>query len=290
MSDLNWTGERLVTQVTGKHGAIEHLHRYALATQIVKDKIVLDIASGEGYGSNLLSYSAKKVYGVDISIEAVTHANTKYRSPNLSFIAGSTSKIPLPDKSVDVVVSFETIEHHAEHQQMMLEIKRVLKTDGVLLISSPEKSNYKFRESNNPFHIKELTLPEFEAILKEHFKSYKLFNQRFVYGSIINKITDLNTPVNFEFFDGDYLNIVNEMGEDDPLHHDNIHNKPYFNLALASDFDISNVPMPDTSFFNAIDIFYKQVHDIRNSYSFRIGNLILKPLSFTKSLIAKLKG
>jgi ubiquinone/menaquinone biosynthesis C-methylase UbiE len=290
MSDLNWTGERLVTQIKDKPGAVEHLHRYALAMQIVKDKVVLDIASGEGYGSNLLSYNAKKVYGVDISTEAVTHANIKYGKSNLDFVTGSTSKIPLADTSVDVVISFETIEHHDEHQLMMNEIKRVLKSNGVLLISSPEKNNYKFRERNNPYHVKELTLDEFENLLKKNFKYYKIFNQRFVYGSIINRITDSNNASGFNFFDGGYLNITNNISDVDELHYDNIHNKPYFNLALASEADVNIIPLADTSFFNAIEVFYKQIEAIRNSHSFRIGNLILKPFSFIKSLTAKLRG
>jgi ubiquinone/menaquinone biosynthesis C-methylase UbiE len=277
MSDLNWTGERLVTQITDKYGAIEHLHRYALAMQIVKDKTVLDIASGEGYGSNLLSYRAKSVVGVDISSEAVDHANAKYKKPNLDFVTGSTSKIPLADASVEVVISFETIEHHDEHQLMMREIKRVLTPGGLLLISSPEKNNYKFREADNPYHIKELTLDEFEALLKEKFKQYKIFNQRFVYGSIITRITGDSSARDFSFFDGSYLNITNNIGDVDQLHCDNIHNKPYFNLALASDTDLDDINLPDTSFFNAIEVFYKQLDAIRSSHSFRIGNLILKP-------------
>ena len=80
-SSLDWTGERLVTDVEGVFGVAEHLHRYAMAQQLAKDKIVLDLASGEGYGTNLLSDVAKYVTGVDISDEAVQHANKKYAAP-----------------------------------------------------------------------------------------------------------------------------------------------------------------------------------------------------------------
>ncbi len=78
--NLEWTGERLVTDVEGVLGVAEHIHRYALACEFVKGKRVLDIASGEGYGSNLLSKNAEHVTGVDISDEAVKHANLKYAS------------------------------------------------------------------------------------------------------------------------------------------------------------------------------------------------------------------
>ncbi len=101
-------------------------------------------------------------------------------SINIEFNLGSTDAIPLEDGSVDVVVSFETIEHHDKHDLMMKEISRVLKKDGVLLISSPEKSIYSERDPNNPYHIKEITLVEFRDLLNKNFKNVKLFNQRFV--------------------------------------------------------------------------------------------------------------
>src|SRR5687768_2473380 len=123
---LDFTGERYVPEIRGDI-ALEHLHRYLLAKQLVAGKTVLDIASGEGYGSSILAESAFKVAGVDISREAVSHAQAKYRAENLEFLLGSCSVIPLSDASVDVVVSFETIEHHDEHELMIKEIKRVLR-------------------------------------------------------------------------------------------------------------------------------------------------------------------
>ena len=56
---------------------VEHLHRYGLAIDLCDDKVVLDIASGEGYGSSLLAGRALKVYGIDISNEAVEHTTKK---------------------------------------------------------------------------------------------------------------------------------------------------------------------------------------------------------------------
>ena len=56
---LDWTGERFVTGIKDA-SALEHIHRYAVAAGMVSGKIVLDIASGEGYGSNLLAQSAKQ--------------------------------------------------------------------------------------------------------------------------------------------------------------------------------------------------------------------------------------
>ncbi len=185
ISPLQFTGERYVPELSGDI-ELEHFHRYLLAKQVVAGKTVLDIASGEGYGSAMLAQTAQKVIGVDISQEAVSHAQAKYQAKNLEFRLGSCSAIPLADDSVDVVVSFETIEHHAEHEAMMLEIKRVLRTDGALVISCPDKlENSDKPGSNNPHHVKELYRDEFNKLLDSHFKSHSIYGQRVVYGSAI---------------------------------------------------------------------------------------------------------
>ena len=140
-ADLEFTGERYMPSIGGNI-LLEHMHRYHLAKRYVSGKTVLDIASGEGFGSSVLAQSAERVIGVDISPQTVAHAAATYPRVNLTFEVGSASAIPLRDQSVDVVVSFETIEHVAEHEQMMSEIRRVLKPGGTLIISTPEKANY----------------------------------------------------------------------------------------------------------------------------------------------------
>ena len=104
MENLEFTGERLTTSLEMTHGVIEHLHRYALAQKISKDKIVLDIASGEGYGSYLISKGATKVFGVDIDEKSINHAKVKYiSSKNIEFYVGSTDSIPLEEDRKSVV-------------------------------------------------------------------------------------------------------------------------------------------------------------------------------------------
>ena len=182
---MDFTGERYVPEV---HGDIEleHVHRYLQACEIAEGKIVLDIASGEGYGSMMLARRADKVTGVDISIEAIKHARKSYKKENLEFMVGSCIDIPLPDASVDLVVSFETIEHLAEHAKMMQEIKRVLRPNGILLISSPDKYTYSIETGySNPYHVKELYQHEFKQLLANYFKNTAYFGQRIVYGSSI---------------------------------------------------------------------------------------------------------
>jgi SAM-dependent methyltransferase len=292
MKNLEFTGERLTTGIESVHGVIEHLHRYAIAQKITKDKVVLDIASGEGYGSFLLSKSATRVFGVDIDEKAINHAKVKYAlSKNIEFNLGTTDAIPLEDKSVDVVISFETIEHHDKHDLMMKEISRVLKSDGVLLISSPEKSIYSERDSNNPYHIKELILDDFRDLLKRNFKNVELFNQRFVIGSLVHLI-DKDLMSKFNLFDGDYLHIKNELNEDD------FYNKPYFNLALCSNIINNEHLEVGASFFNGVRVIKEEISVIKAGYekkyttilnteSFKLGNSIIKKINLVRKFWKK---
>jgi len=188
-SVMEFTGERFVPQITGNI-KYEHLHRYALALDLAEGRSVLDIASGEGYGSALLAKRADHVIGVDIDVDSVNHAQAQYgHLTNLKFLAGSCSAIPVADASIDVVTSFETIEHHDQHEEMMHEIKRVLRADGLLIISSPNRLVYSDEPNyTNPFHVKELYYEEFLDLLKRHFQQVHIYGQRLAVGSCITSL------------------------------------------------------------------------------------------------------
>ncbi|MFN2508576.1 MAG: methyltransferase domain-containing protein, partial [Chthoniobacterales bacterium] len=182
---LSWTGERLVTTCK-RPLAYEHLHRYSVAYALAGGKRVLDIACGEGYGANLLADVAADVVGVDIDPGAIEHAQRSYRRANLRFIKGDCTAIPLPDKSIDLVASFETIEHLTEQEAFLAEIKRVLAKDGILVISSPDKAEYeRISQAANPFHKVELAHQEFATLVREHFQHCVFGRQRLVVGSWI---------------------------------------------------------------------------------------------------------
>lgn len=182
---LPFTGERLTSNLRGQT-EIEHLHRYLLARHFCRDMTVLDIASGEGYGSALIAQVASSVVGVDVAADAVAHANSSYAGPNLRFSVGDARSIPMDDSTIDVVVSFETIEHFDKQQDFLVEIFRVLKSDGLLLISTPDRDNYSpTGHGANPFHARELTRDEFVAALKVQFAHVSLWWQRALLGSVL---------------------------------------------------------------------------------------------------------
>ncbi|WP_042262224.1 methyltransferase domain-containing protein [Paraburkholderia heleia] len=183
---IEFTGERYVPTEEGDM-RYEHLHRYGWAAQTVKGLHVLDIACGEGYGSAILAKYAKAVTGVDISQEAVDHAVELYGNvSNLSFKQGSATEIPLADASVDAVVSFETLEHLTQHDEMLAEIHRVLKPGGFLILSSPNKQVYSDdRNFHNEFHVRELYFEELDALVKRYFGGVTYYGQRLATSSVI---------------------------------------------------------------------------------------------------------
>src|SRR2546425_2990783 len=177
---LEWTGERYVPWMEGAEIGYEHLHRYAFATQFVRNKRVLDLASGEGYGSNLLAKTAKQVVGIDIDEQTVRHAKNKYILPHLDFKAGSILDVPIEGNGVfDVIVCFEALEHVDDHHKLLSEAKRLLTPNGLFLVSTPNKMLYTDEpQFNNPFHIHELYFDEFKALLENYFRQVKFLGQR----------------------------------------------------------------------------------------------------------------
>ena len=198
-----YTGERFLPEECRGEIAAEHYQRYQFAKQFVKGKIVLDAACGEGYGSSLLAEEAEEVIGFDIDKEAVENANRKYGNQKLSYLNGSVEYLPFENQSFDVVVSFETIEHVGEEIQrkFLEEICRVLKPEGTLIMSTPNKAVYTdLVEGENPFHIKEFYVKEFREFLGGRFAHMEFYCQYPNLGYFITR-------------EGESFNIYNKKGK-----------------------------------------------------------------------------
>lgn len=199
VEELDWSGERFVVGRTGQI-EFEHYHRYLFAAQYCGGRAVLDIACGAGYGSFVLAQVAGKVTGVDVAADVVAVAQARYGRPGLRFAHGSCLAIPLAEASVDVVVSFETIEHIAEHEAFLTEVRRVLRPGGVLLLSTPDRPVYSPPGSEpNPFHLRELDRGELSALLRTNFKHQRLGLQKATAGSVL--LPAEGAAVGFEVFD-----------------------------------------------------------------------------------------
>ena len=186
MNDLPFTGERFIPGTRGEIW-IEHWHRYHFASRWAADRRVLDIACGEGYGSALLARSAGHVTGVDVSTQAIEHAKRAYAGlGNVEFKVGSCTAIPIADASVDVAISFETVEHIREQEEFMAELARVLKPDGVVVLSCPNKAEYTDkRRTENEFHVKELYREELAALVRARFPHAAWYGQKPSFYSVI---------------------------------------------------------------------------------------------------------
>lgn len=282
----SWTGERLETFVYNEN-TNEHLHRYALAMQLVRGKRVLDIACGEGYGSALMAGIAASVMGVDIDAATIARAKEKYTGNSITFLTGSVDAIPCADAGMDVIISFETIEHHNRHKEMMQEIKRVLAPGGILLISSPDKLNYSEKPGfTNPFHVKELYRAEFETLINTYFTHTLFMGQRSFYGSMIAPITANQPTAALSVYKGSYETVsrlemepvyIIGLASDGPL--------PEFNASVLDGAEVLKMQYEAFRIEVTKDAVAVITKEIRSSLSFRLGYFILSPLRLIKHLL-----
>jgi 2-polyprenyl-3-methyl-5-hydroxy-6-metoxy-1,4-benzoquinol methylase len=188
IAPLPFTGERFTPEIKG---AIwhEHWHRYSVMLPAARGLRVLDAACGEGYGSWLLASAATEVIGIDVDAAAVGHAAARYSArPNLEYMQASCVALPLAKGSVDLIVSFETIEHLYDQEVMLAEFRRVLAPTGVLVISSPNKAVYSGETGGaNEFHVRELTRDELAGMLQPHFPQQAWYGQRVLAHSLLWK-------------------------------------------------------------------------------------------------------
>jgi SAM-dependent methyltransferase/glycosyltransferase involved in cell wall biosynthesis len=250
---MAFTGERFTSGERGQI-EIEHLHRYFLARYFARGKDVLDVASGEGYGAALLAQVARSVIGVDVAEDAVAHAADSYVRENLRFRKGDGCRLPVPDASIDVAVSFETIEHLFDHEGFLVEIRRTLRPGGMAIISTPDQDIYSPPDQpSNPHHVHELTRREFAALVRRHFACAHFLCQRPMLGSAIladEPLPRADLPVIFE-----------QRGESHAECSQGLARATYL-LCVASQQDIG--PLPDSLFIYSgnIDKIFRAVRDL----------------------------
>lgn len=176
---LKDTGERLIVydDLTNSPHYLRHKIAYVFAEKFIRDKYLLDNGTGSGYGAyHLATNGAKKVAGVDISKEAIEYARHKYITQNLEFQTEDSTELSFADETFDVLTSFQVIEHIRDIDKFLLEARRVLKKQGVALISTPNKKTYSpnTADPENPFHVKEFYLDEFYEPLKTYFDEVEI--------------------------------------------------------------------------------------------------------------------
>lgn len=154
---------------------LEHTERYRFAGKFVKDKTVIELGCGTGYGSMMLAGAgAKKVYAIDISSDAIAYAKKHFGHKNIEYHVASAESTSIPDQTADILVSFETIEHLSHPEVFLSEVRRLLKRGGTFILSTPNRET---SFGDNKYHIQEFTLQELDSLL-QNFSAKKYFGQR----------------------------------------------------------------------------------------------------------------
>lgn len=155
-----------------------HMKAYDVAAEMSNGKVVLDYGCNNGYGTALMSDVSKKVIGVDVSRHAIESAHERYgKIANTEFYLLQDRVLPLDDNTVDMVVSFQVVEHIENTTPYFDEIRRVLRPDGVAVFTTP---NAAIRLDPgmrpwNKFHFREYVATELQEELIEYFSEVSIY-------------------------------------------------------------------------------------------------------------------
>ncbi len=161
---------------------ISHLMRYYFALQFAVNKVILDAGCGAGYGCDLLSRVAQKIIGVDYSQEAIDYAKKHYSYPNLKFRMMDFLALDFDDGTFDLVTCLEVIEHLRDDHIFLKKAFHILKPNGVLVISTPNRLtdhlHMKSINIRNLPHVNLMSSKELKARLSRIFPTVELYGQR----------------------------------------------------------------------------------------------------------------
>ncbi|MBI1864029.1 methyltransferase domain-containing protein [Candidatus Woesebacteria bacterium] len=171
--------ERVIPDVSANFLYQEALARYKFAQKYLKPKFkVLDLGCGTGYGTKLLGEKVPEIIGIDINKEAINFAKKNYPK-KANFRIGNVELLKFKDNYFNLICSFEVIEHLKNPQKKYLkEIKRVLKKDGKVIFSTPNKETRSPEsEVSSPYHFREYKYSEFKKLLKKNFSKVEIKGQ-----------------------------------------------------------------------------------------------------------------
>ena len=136
---------------------------------------VIDMACGEGYGSDVLARSAASVVGVDANPEAHEHARLRYRRSNLRFARELVETFSEP---ADAVVFLQTIEHLKDPGAALEHFRSLVGERGTVYVSTPNVLTLAPKgasRSDNPWHVHEYRAEEFAELCRAHFAAVEMF-------------------------------------------------------------------------------------------------------------------
>lgn len=174
MTEKYSSGEIISPETPGINPLFQrHLAAYDFCIPYIKDKRVLEVGFGEGYGVGRLSEHSSSYDAVDVTDEWIESAKRKYGRENVTFRLYDGKVLPYGDQSFDVVISMQVIEHIKDYRNYLLEIKRVLRPSGMAILGTPNKKT--MISGVNPYHYKEFSHDELQRELADIFKDIEIY-------------------------------------------------------------------------------------------------------------------
>lgn len=161
---LPLTGERTVPGVAQENYWFRR-HEAAYEWVDARAATVLEVGCGEGYGTALLARHARSVLGIDYDTMTVAHAARTY--PQARFVGANLAALPVRTGSVDLLATLQVIEHVWDHREFLAECRRVLRPDGALVLTTPNRLTFSpgLDAPVNPFHTWEFVADELTSLL-----------------------------------------------------------------------------------------------------------------------------
>jgi SAM-dependent methyltransferase len=179
---LALTGERTLPDVPEEnYWYRRHLAVYEWVADRCQGLDVVDMACGEGYGSDVLARRAARVTGVDANPEAFEHACARYSRPGVRFVRELVDSYAEP---CNAVVFLQTIEHVEDDEGVLRHFKRMLRPGGAAYVSTPNVLTLAppgAEKSDNPWHLREYRPEQFRALCErvfDHVELLGLFHAR----------------------------------------------------------------------------------------------------------------
>jgi SAM-dependent methyltransferase len=191
---IEFTGERVIPGQVDPDLWNEHYSRYLFAARLARFRRVLDLGCGSGYGSALLAQTARLVYALDASSDALQLAGEALHGrTNVAPVQASAAQLPFAPNSLDLVVAFEVIEHLNDWPDLIQEARRVLAPGGQFIVSTPNRDFYNAERGQsgpNPFHAHEFSFDEFRDALRQVFPHVSMFVQNHAAGVVFRPIEE----------------------------------------------------------------------------------------------------
>ena len=160
---------------------------YELIRPVVKDKTVLELATGTGLIARHIIKAAAHIEATDASVEMIAEAKRDNQSAKLHFSVQDIFRLPYADKSFDVVIVSNALHIVPQPEKALAEIHRVLKDDGVLIAPTFTHAGNSFSGKVRAFFMKLAGFPLHSKWTSEEYLRFLRQNGWAVRKSVVLK-------------------------------------------------------------------------------------------------------